>query len=132
MCVTSVSRVCHVCAFRGPVFSLKWNSKGDLLLSCSADTTAIIWDATTGDMRQKVKWVTRCNMCVTRYYLCGMACGMIFNCVIYEYAVCVRARACVLDALLSQTNQGRNRSSKKESFFGTLCVCVCGIVCVWY
>ena len=38
---------------RGPIFSLKWNMKGDLVLSGSADTTTIIWDPETGEMRQQ-------------------------------------------------------------------------------
>jgi WD40 repeat protein len=28
---------------KGPIFSLKWNKKGDYLLSGSVDKTAIIW-----------------------------------------------------------------------------------------
>eukprot|EP00958_Prasinococcus_capsulatus_P014923 scaffold1575_cov352-Prasinococcus_capsulatus_cf.AAC.11 len=37
---------------KGPIFSLKWNKKSDLLLSGSVDKTAIVWDARTGDVRQ--------------------------------------------------------------------------------
>jgi transducin (beta)-like 1 len=36
----------------GPIFSLKWNKKGNLLLSGSVDNTAILWDAETGEVRQ--------------------------------------------------------------------------------
>jgi|EP01047_Picozoa_sp_COSAG01_P009832 transducin (beta)-like 1 len=39
----------------GPIFSLKWNAKGDLLLSGSVDKTAIIWDAATGKVKQHFK-----------------------------------------------------------------------------
>lgn len=38
---------------RGPIFSLKWNMKGDLILSGSADTTTIVWDPETGEMKQQ-------------------------------------------------------------------------------
>ncbi|KAI7869054.1 WD40-repeat-containing domain protein [Spinellus fusiger] len=38
---------------RGPIFSLKWNRKGDLVLSGSADTTTIVWDPETGDIKHQ-------------------------------------------------------------------------------
>ncbi len=38
---------------KGPIFSLKWNKKGDALLSGSVDKTAVVWDARTGDVRQQ-------------------------------------------------------------------------------
>lgn len=38
---------------RGPIFSLKWNMKGDLVLSGSADTTTVVWDPETGEMKQQ-------------------------------------------------------------------------------
>jgi WD40 repeat protein len=38
---------------KGPIFSLKWNKKGDMLLSGSVDKTAIVWDARTGDVKQQ-------------------------------------------------------------------------------
>ncbi len=37
----------------GPIFSLKWNKNGDLLLSGGVDKTAILWDVTTGEPRQQ-------------------------------------------------------------------------------
>ena len=37
----------------GPIFSVKWNRKGDMLLSGGADNTAIVWDARTGELRQQ-------------------------------------------------------------------------------
>jgi transducin (beta)-like 1 len=37
----------------GPIFSLKWNKKGDLLLSGSVDKSAIVWDINTGEARQQ-------------------------------------------------------------------------------
>ena len=36
----------------GPIFSLKWNKTGALLLSGGVDKTAIVWDAVTGEARQ--------------------------------------------------------------------------------
>ena len=44
---------------RGPIFSLKWNMKGDLVLSGSADTTTIIWDPETGEMKQQFEYHAR-------------------------------------------------------------------------
>jgi transducin (beta)-like 1 len=41
---------------KGPIFSLKWNKKGDCLLSGSVDKTAIIWDARTGDVKQQFEY----------------------------------------------------------------------------
>lgn len=43
---------------KGPIFSLKWNKKGDCLLSGSVDKTAIIWDAKTGDVKQQFEYHT--------------------------------------------------------------------------
>jgi transducin (beta)-like 1 len=43
---------------KGPIFSLKWNKKGDCLLSGSVDKTAIIWDARTGDVKQQFEYHT--------------------------------------------------------------------------
>ena len=37
---------------QGPIFALKWNRKGDLLLSGSVDKSAIVWDAKTGEVKQ--------------------------------------------------------------------------------
>lgn len=36
----------------GPVFALKWNKKGDMLLSGSVDKKIIVWDAKSGDAKQ--------------------------------------------------------------------------------
>jgi transducin (beta)-like 1 len=44
---------------KGPIFSLKWNKKGDLILSGSADTTTIVWDAETGEMKQQFEFRSR-------------------------------------------------------------------------
>eukprot|EP00252_Welwitschia_mirabilis_P025248 TRINITY_DN7803_c0_g1_i2.p1 TRINITY_DN7803_c0_g1~~TRINITY_DN7803_c0_g1_i2.p1 ORF type:complete len:276 (+),score=43.48 TRINITY_DN7803_c0_g1_i2:42-869(+) len=41
---------------KGPIFSLKWNKKGDCLLSGSVDKTAIVWDAKTGEWRQQFEF----------------------------------------------------------------------------
>ena len=37
---------------QGPIFALKWNKKGDLLLSGSVDKTAIVWDVKSGEPKQ--------------------------------------------------------------------------------
>lgn len=37
---------------KGPIFALKWNKKGDLLLSGSIDKTAVVWDAKAGEVKQ--------------------------------------------------------------------------------
>jgi transducin (beta)-like 1 len=35
----------------GPVFSLRWNRTGDLLLSGSVDKSCVVWDPNTGDVK---------------------------------------------------------------------------------
>ena len=35
----------------GPIFSLKWNKKGELLLTGGVDKQAIVWDIRTGEAR---------------------------------------------------------------------------------
>jgi transducin (beta)-like 1 len=54
---------------KGPIFSLKWNQKGDLLLSGSVDRTAIIWDAKTGDVKQQFEFHTGTHplTCLSRF-----------------------------------------------------------------
>jgi WD40 repeat protein len=37
----------------GPIFSLKWSKKGDMLLSGSVDKTACVWDAQSGNVKQQ-------------------------------------------------------------------------------
>lgn len=37
---------------QGPIFSLKWNRKGELLLTGGVDKSAIVWDIRTGEARQ--------------------------------------------------------------------------------
>lgn len=41
---------------RGPIFSLKWNKKGDFLLSGSVDKTAIVWDTKTWECKQQFEY----------------------------------------------------------------------------
>ena len=41
---------------QGPIFSLKWNPKGSYLLSGSVDKTAIVWDAETGNLKQRFQF----------------------------------------------------------------------------
>lgn len=43
----------HLAAHKQPVFALKWNKRGNYLLSGSFDKTTIIWDAHNGEIRQR-------------------------------------------------------------------------------
>ncbi|KAG0289261.1 hypothetical protein BGZ98_003916 [Dissophora globulifera] len=43
---------------RGPIFALKWNKKGNYILTGSLDHTTIVWDATTGDAKQQQEFHT--------------------------------------------------------------------------
>jgi transducin (beta)-like 1 len=52
---------------KGPIFSLKWNKKGDSLLSGSVDKTAIIWDAKTGEAKQVFEFHTG-EDCILNHY----------------------------------------------------------------
>lgn len=38
---------------KGPIFALKWNKKGNYILSAGVDKTTIIWDASTGMCTQQ-------------------------------------------------------------------------------
>uniref|UniRef100_A0A8C9EGF2 Transducin beta like 1 X-linked receptor 1 n=1 Tax=Pavo cristatus TaxID=9049 RepID=A0A8C9EGF2_PAVCR len=38
---------------KGPIFALKWNKKGNFILSAGVDKTTIIWDAHTGEAKQQ-------------------------------------------------------------------------------
>jgi len=38
---------------KGPIISLKWNKKGDYLLSGSFDTTAVVWNVKSGKSKQQ-------------------------------------------------------------------------------
>jgi len=38
---------------KGPIFALKWNNKGNFILSAGVDKTTIIWDAQTGKLKQQ-------------------------------------------------------------------------------
>jgi WD40 repeat protein len=41
---------------KGPIFSLKWSKKGDMLLSGSVDKTAIVWNVQTGEVKQQFEF----------------------------------------------------------------------------
>ncbi|CAN0537533.1 unnamed protein product, partial [Ectocarpus sp. 12 AP-2014] len=43
-------------AHEGPIFSLKWNDKGNFLLSGSSDKSAIVWDVARGDVQQQFRF----------------------------------------------------------------------------
>ncbi|XP_063986941.1 F-box-like/WD repeat-containing protein TBL1XR1 isoform X2 [Diachasmimorpha longicaudata] len=38
---------------KGPIFALKWNKRGNYILSAGVDTTTIIWDAASGQCTQQ-------------------------------------------------------------------------------
>ncbi|KAG2462076.1 TBL1R protein, partial [Polypterus senegalus] len=38
---------------KGPIFALKWNKKGNFILSAGVDKTTIIWDVHTGEVKQQ-------------------------------------------------------------------------------
>lgn len=38
---------------QGPIFAVRWNRKGTMLLTSSADGTAIVWDLSSGKVRQQ-------------------------------------------------------------------------------
>ncbi|TQE07256.1 hypothetical protein C1H46_007166 [Malus baccata] len=41
---------------KGPIFSLKWNKKGDYLLTGSCDKTAIVWDVKAEQSKQQFEF----------------------------------------------------------------------------
>lgn len=43
---------------KGPIFALKWNKKGNYILSAGVDKTTIIWDAATGQCEQQFSFHT--------------------------------------------------------------------------
>lgn len=66
---------------KGPIFALKWNKKGNYILSAGVDKTTIIWDAATGACTQQfafhsapaldVDWQTNsCELCARAAVMC--------------------------------------------------------------
>ena len=45
--------VCTLNKHKGTIMSLKWNEKGNYLLSGSIDTTAVIWNVKSGESKQQ-------------------------------------------------------------------------------
>jgi transducin (beta)-like 1 len=43
---------------KGPIFALKWNKKGNYILSAGVDRTTIIWDANSGHCEQQFSYHT--------------------------------------------------------------------------
>ncbi|KAK3770625.1 hypothetical protein RRG08_052965 [Elysia crispata] len=43
---------------KGPIFALKWNKRGNYILSAGVDKTTIIWDANTGSCTQQFPFHT--------------------------------------------------------------------------
>ena len=37
----------------GPIFALKWNTKGSYIVTVGVDKTAIVWDVQSGEVRRK-------------------------------------------------------------------------------
>lgn len=37
----------------GPIFALKWNTKGSYIVTVGVDKTAIVWDVQSGEVRKK-------------------------------------------------------------------------------
>ena len=44
----------HLVGHKGGIFVVRWNKRGDLLVSCSLDGTVIVWEAKTGAQRQQM------------------------------------------------------------------------------
>jgi WD40 repeat protein len=76
-CVGELKNTLH--NHKGPIFSLKWNKKGDLLLSGSVDKTAIIWDGRTGEVKQQFEYHTGQS-----HFLCALVC----SCPVLNIMVC--------------------------------------------
>ncbi|PAA51895.1 hypothetical protein BOX15_Mlig002737g1 [Macrostomum lignano] len=55
---TDGTLVCTLGQHKGPIFALKWNKAGNLILSAGVDKTTIIWDATTGQAKQQFAFHT--------------------------------------------------------------------------
>ena len=37
----------------GPIFALKWNTKGSYIVTVGVDKTAIVWDVQSGEVRKE-------------------------------------------------------------------------------
>lgn len=46
---------------KGPIFSLKWNKKGDYLLTGSVDKTAVVWDVKAEEWKQQFEFHSGTN-----------------------------------------------------------------------
>lgn len=55
---------------KGPIFSLKWNKKGDYLLTGSVDKTAIVWDIKTGEWKQQFEFHAGALLALTNLNFC--------------------------------------------------------------
>ncbi|EYC44892.1 hypothetical protein Y032_0446g1600 [Ancylostoma ceylanicum] len=49
---------CTLGAHKGPIFALKWNAKGDYILSAGVDKSTIVWDAVKGQQVQQFHFHT--------------------------------------------------------------------------
>lgn len=52
---------------KGPIFSLKWNKKGDYLLTGSCDKTAIVWDVKAEEWKQQFEFHSGCIQYIECY-----------------------------------------------------------------
>ena len=41
---------------KGPIFCLKWNKKGDYLVTGSCDKTAVVWDVKLEESKQQFEF----------------------------------------------------------------------------
>ena len=57
LCAAGICQI-SMSGHAGPVFALKWNKKGDLLLSGSVDKTVIVWNARAGQLKQQFSFHT--------------------------------------------------------------------------
>jgi transducin (beta)-like 1 len=75
-------------AHKGPIFSLRWNQRGDYLLSGSADKRTIVWDVAAGAAKQVFDFHTAPVLDVdwrsnTSFATCGTD-RMIYVCAVGE------------------------------------------------
>jgi WD40 repeat protein len=68
-------------AHGGPIFSLRWNKEGTLLVTASVDQSAIVWQADTGDARQIFRFHTGLILAVL-YCALKYVCSALPRCVL--------------------------------------------------
>lgn len=58
---------------KGPIFSLKWNKKGDYLLTGSCDKTAVVWDVKAAELKQHFEFHSG-DLLLSNYYWYDFLC----------------------------------------------------------